>query len=58
VRGEVELTDWDGGSVALGTHTPAFIPATMRGGYRLTSSAEASVLAFSVPGPRGGIVHG
>jgi hypothetical protein len=58
VRGEVELTDPDGGVVALGAHTPAFIPATMRGGYRLTSVGEASVLAFSVPGPRGGIVHG
>jgi hypothetical protein len=58
VSGEVELTDADGGVVVLGSHAPAFIPATMRGGYRLTSVGEASVLAFSVPGPRGGIVHG
>lgn len=58
VRGAVDLTDFDGGVVALNPRVPAFIPATMRGGYRLTSSVEATVLAFSVPGPRGGIVHG
>jgi hypothetical protein len=57
VAGDVELAT-NGGSVALGPETSAFIPATMRGGYRLTSVAEATVLAFAVPGPRGGIGHG
>ncbi len=56
VQGDVELST-NGGSVALGPEASAFIPATMRGGYRLTSVGETTVLAFSVPGPRGGIAH-
>lgn len=58
VAGEVELTDGNGSVSMLSPSVPAFIPATMQGGYRLTSSGEATILAFSVPGPRGGIVHG
>ena len=57
VQGDVELST-NGGSVQLGPEASAFIPATMRGGYRLTSVGEATVLAFAVPGPRGGISHG
>jgi mannose-6-phosphate isomerase class I len=58
VKGEVELTDANGSVSMLSPSVPAFIPATMQGGYRLSSSGEALILAFSVPGPRGGIVHG
>jgi hypothetical protein len=57
VEGDVELST-NGGSVTLGPEASAFIPATMRGGYRLTSVGAATVLAFAVPGPRGGIGHG
>jgi mannose-6-phosphate isomerase class I len=57
VQGDVELST-NGGSVRLGPEASAFIPATMRGGYRLTSDGGATVLAFAVPGPRGGISHG
>jgi hypothetical protein len=53
VRGEVELTDAQGGVHALGPSASAFIPATMRGGYQLASASETTVLAFSLPGPRG-----
>jgi hypothetical protein len=57
VQGDVELSTSDG-SVRLGPEASAFIPATMRGGYRLTSDGGATLLAFAVPGPRGGIGHG
>jgi hypothetical protein len=57
-RGEVELIDRNGGVVMLSPNTSAFIPATMEGGYRMTSVGAATILIFSVPGPRGGIVHG
>jgi hypothetical protein len=57
VQGDVELST-NGGSVRLGPEASAFIPATMRGGYRLTSDGGSTVLAFAVPGPRGGIAHG
>ena len=56
VQGDVELST-NGGSVGLGPEASAFIPATMRGGYQLTSDGGATVLAFAVPGPRGGIGH-
>jgi hypothetical protein len=56
VCGDVKLST-NGGSVELGPEASAFIPATMRGGYRLSSVSEATVLAFAVPGPRGGIGH-
>ena len=56
VEGDVELST-NGGSVGLGPESSAFIPATMHGGYRLTSDGGATVLAFAVPGPRGGISH-
>lgn len=56
VQGDVELSS-NGGSVGLGPEASAFIPATMRGGYQLTSDGGATVLAFAVPGPRGGIGH-
>ena len=58
VRGDVELTDDNGSTSMLNASVPAFIPATMQGGYRLSTSGAATILAFSVPGPRGGIVHG
>ncbi|HEX8953538.1 MAG TPA: hypothetical protein VF945_16895, partial [Polyangia bacterium] len=57
VQGDVALST-NGGSAGLGPEASAFIPATMRGGYRLTSDGGATVLAFAVPGPRGGIGHG
>jgi hypothetical protein len=57
IQGDVALSTHSG-SVQLGPESSAFIPATMRGGYRLASNGGATLLAFAVPGPRGGIGHG
>jgi hypothetical protein len=57
IQGDVALST-NSGSVQLGPESSAFIPATMRGGYHLTSNGGATLLAFAVPGPRGGIGHG
>jgi hypothetical protein len=52
VRGEVELTDAAGRVERLAPGRPAFIPATMRGGYHLQATGPATVLLFAVPGPQ------
>jgi mannose-6-phosphate isomerase class I len=50
--GEVELADAHGGRARLSSAAPAFIPATLTGGYELAANGAARVLLFSVPGPR------
>jgi hypothetical protein len=52
--GEVDIVDARGQAGTLGATKPAFIPATMRGGYQLVTTGAAQLLVFSVPGPRGG----
>jgi hypothetical protein len=57
LSGEVELIDAHGGSATLTPTVPAFIPATLDGGYQLASSGVAKLLVLSVPGLRGGFPH-
>ena len=52
IDGSVELIDASGQRATLDIETPAFIPATLKGGYRLVAREPARVLLFSVPGPR------
>jgi hypothetical protein len=53
--GEAELGDAAGAVGVTGTHAPAFIPAALAGGYRLSArGGAASILVLSVPGARGG----
>lgn len=42
--GAVEIVDAHGGRATIGLSAPAFIPATLTGGYRLTSRGAARVL--------------
>ena len=49
--GSVELADASGQRVTLDRQTPAFIPATLAGGYRLSARGRARVLQLSVPTP-------
>jgi hypothetical protein len=56
LSGEVDLIDSHGLVGTLTPTTPAFIPATLDGGYQLAGSAK--VLLFSVPGLREGYPRG
>jgi hypothetical protein len=55
-RGRVGLEDARGPIGELSVSAPAFVPATMTGGYRLVAreSAPATVWLFATPGARGG----
>ncbi|HZS35238.1 MAG TPA: hypothetical protein VFF06_00350 [Polyangia bacterium] len=57
LRGTVEIADAHGRRATLDSRAPAFIPATLEGGYQLSSEGAASVLVFSVPSPRAGCPH-
>ena len=50
-RGDVLVVDADGNRTHLDPATPAFVPATLEGGYRIESSTAAEVLVLGVPGP-------
>lgn len=52
-QGQVTLSDAEGNTMVLsaGENPAAFIPATMAGGYTVTSSQDAQVLLFAVPVP-------
>jgi hypothetical protein len=52
VRGEVELSDAAGGTARLEPDRPAFIPATLRGGYHLEARGAATLLLLALPGPQ------
>jgi hypothetical protein len=52
--GAIDIVDTRGHTATLGPAAPAFIPATMSGGYQLISGGAARALVFSVPSPRGG----
>jgi hypothetical protein len=54
LQGEVDLVDAYDHRVTLGRAVPAFIPATLTGGYELVTSGAAKLLILSVPGPRAG----
>jgi hypothetical protein len=54
LRGEVAIAGAQGARATLDPRSSAFIPATLHGGYELSSSGAASLLIFSVPSPRGG----
>ncbi|MFA6004058.1 MAG: hypothetical protein WC881_08315 [Elusimicrobiota bacterium] len=49
LEGEVSLQCRRGRKLALSARAPAFLPATLAGGYGLQSSGAASLLLFSVP---------
>jgi phosphomannomutase len=51
IEGSVDLTTEGGETLHLSAARPAFIPATLEGGYRLLSEGPARVLLFSVPVP-------
>jgi hypothetical protein len=55
--GKMDIIDAHGHSAELSPSAPAFIPATMTGGYQLVSVGAARALIFSVPSPRGGFAH-
>ena len=55
LSGEVELLDAHGHRDRLTPLEPAFIPATLTGGYQLVADGAARVLLFSVPGPYKGV---
>ncbi|MEO6951530.1 MAG: hypothetical protein ABI321_06945 [Polyangia bacterium] len=51
VTGALELSDSHGAIGTLDPSTPAFVPATVEGGYTLAANATATLLLISVPGP-------
>jgi hypothetical protein len=52
--GAVEIRDAHGHAAVANASAPAFIPATLDGGYELAATGAATVLVLSVPGARGG----
>lgn len=51
VDGALELADAEGTVGTLDPSHPAFVPATVDGGYTLTARAATTLLLLSVPGP-------